>query len=118
MEQQEGQLREAGSERVFVEVNVCWRGQCGGMFLVLCVLIGRLPDPGVSTPAHLSVAAVGVSFIKIQNEPRGYSRSVWVCVCMCVWGGWGVGVHRQTFQTFKAAKQFGCDCCVWLGIKR
>lgn len=109
MEQQEGQLIEAGSERVFVEVNVCWRGQCGGMFLVLCVLIGRLPDPGVSTPAHLSVAAVGVSFIKIQNEPRGYSGSV------CVGG---VGVHRQMFQTFKAAKQFGCDCCVWLGIKR
>lgn len=116
MEQQEGQLREAGSERVFVEVNVCWRGQCGGMFLVLCVLIGRLPDPGVSTPAHLSVAAVGVSFIKIQNEPRGYSGSV--CVHVCVGVGGGVGVHRQMFQTFKAAKQFGCDCCVWLGIKR
>lgn len=87
MEQQEGQLIEAGSERVFVEVNVCWRGQCGGMFLVLCVLIGRLPDPGVSTPAHLSVAAVGVSFIKIQNEPRGYSGSVCVHVCVCEGGG-------------------------------
>lgn len=53
------------------------------MFLVLCVLIGRLPDPGVSTPAPLSVAAVGVSFPKIQNEPRGY-ESVCLCACMCV----------------------------------
>lgn len=47
------------------------------MFSVLCVLIGKLPDPGVSTPAPLSVAAVGDSFPKIQNEPRGYME---VCV--------------------------------------
>lgn len=75
MEQQEGQLRETGSRCVSSQVNVmrvCWRGQCAGMFLVLCILIGRLPDPGVSTPAHISVVAVGVSFIKFQNEPRGY----------------------------------------------
>lgn len=47
-----------------------------------CVLIGRLPDPGVSTPAPLSVAAVGVSFPKIQNEPRGYvCVGVYLYVC-------------------------------------
>lgn len=47
----------------------------------LCVLIGRHPDPRVSTPAHLSVAAVVVSFIKIQNEPKGYERILSVCLC-------------------------------------
>ncbi len=51
------------------------------MFLVLCVLIGKLPDPGVSTPAPLSVAAEGVSFPKIQNERGGYESK---CVCVCV----------------------------------
>ncbi len=75
MEQQEERL---GESRCVI--HVCRRGQCGGMFLVLCLLIGRFPDPGVSTPAPLSVAAVGVSFPKIQNEPRGYG-SVSVCVC-------------------------------------
>lgn len=65
------------------------------MFSVLCVLIGRLPDPGVSTPAHLSVAAVGVSFIKIQNEPRGYSS-------VCAYGGGCVQANVPNIQSSKA----------------
>lgn len=74
MEQREG--RDSGKQSARFrpsECNSClparsvWRN----VFWVLCVLIGKLPDPGVSTPAPLSVAAVGVSFPKIQNEPRG-----------------------------------------------
>lgn len=41
-----------------------WVQEWRNVFMVLCVLIGRLPDPGVSTPAPLSGAAVGVSFPK------------------------------------------------------
>lgn len=83
MERQERRLRVAvGVRSIEARVLVIYvrrRGQCGGKCLLLCVLIGRLPDPGVSPPAPLAGAAVGGSSSPkiLKNQPRG-------CVCRCV----------------------------------
>lgn len=85
-EQQEGQLstpvRLCPDECTVIHV-CCW-GQCGGMCLLLCVLIGRVFwSPGLARLLLSSVAAaVAASFPKTLNEPMGgVCVSVGLCGC-------------------------------------
>lgn len=100
MERQERRLRVAvGLRSIEARVLVLYvrrRGQCGGMFLLLCVLIGRLPGPGVSPPAPLAGAAEGGSgspkILKINLEG--------VCVGVC----WHAHIlHIQCFLLAEVA---------------
>jgi len=55
-----------------------WRRWAGS---ALCVLIGALPEPGVSTPAPLSVAVLGATLPQNHNNSAGCKN---VCVGACV----------------------------------